>query len=262
MVRVLALGDIVGKPGRQAIRALLPELKKELGVDLVIANGENAAGGFGLTPEVANELWEAGIDVLTSGNHIWNKREIYPLLDREERLLRPANYPPGAPGKGWTFWRGEGASAAIVNLAGRVFLEPLDCPFRLIQALLPELKRETPVVIIDFHAEATSEKIAFAWLVDGAASLVFGTHTHVQTADERILPQGTGYITDLGMTGPRDGVLGIERDIIIRRFMDQLPSRFAVAKGDVELMGILADIDPTSGHTVSIERVRRVFSPS
>lgn len=261
-VRVLALGDIVGKPGRQAIKALLPKLKKELEVDFALANGENAAGGFGLTPEVAEELWAAGIDILTSGNHIWNKREIYPVLDRETRLLRPANYPPGAPGQGWTIFRGTGVPVAVVNLAGRVFLEALDCPFRLIRDLLPQLKKETPVVIIDFHAEATSEKVAFGWFVDGSASLVVGTHTHVQTADERILPGGTAYITDLGMTGPRDGVLGVERDIIISRFLSQLPARFNVAKGEVELMGVVADIDPVSGRAEGIERVRRIVSLS
>ncbi|HHY91757.1 MAG TPA: YmdB family metallophosphoesterase, partial [Firmicutes bacterium] len=200
-MRVLAIGDIVGKPGRQAVTLLLPALKRELGVDLVIANGENAAGGFGLTPAVAEELWGAGVDVLTSGNHIWNKREISPLLESEQRLLRPANYPPGVPGQGWCVWRRGSAAAAIVNLAGRVFMEALDCPFRLVSELLPRLRQETPVVIIDFHAEATSEKVALVWYVDGRASLVFGTHTHVQTADERVLPGGTGYITDLGMTG-------------------------------------------------------------
>ncbi|MDI3522022.1 MAG: 2,3-cyclic-nucleotide 2-phosphodiesterase [Bacillota bacterium] len=255
-MRVLAIGDIVGKPGRLAAKTLVPKLRKELNVDLVVANGENAAGGFGLTPEVAAELWQAGIDIITSGNHIWNKREIYPLLDQESRLLRPANYPPGAPGQGWTIWRRGAQAAAVVNLAGRVFLEPLDCPFRLIRDLLPQLKKETPVVIVDFHGEATSEKVAFGWYVDGAASLVFGTHTHVQTADERILPGGTGYITDLGMTGPRDGVLGVDREIIIKRFFNQLPARFTVAKGDTELSGILADIDPASGRTMRIERVR------
>ncbi|MGI6604075.1 MAG: TIGR00282 family metallophosphoesterase [bacterium] len=259
-MRVLALGDIVGKPGRIAVRQLVPHLRKELNADLVIANGENAAGGFGLTPQLAEELWEAGIDLLTSGNHIWNKREIYPLLDEDPRLLRPANYPPGTPGRGWTIWRQGKVPVAVVNLSGRVFLEALDCPFRLIQDLLPALKEKAPVVIIDFHAEATSEKVALGWLVDGKASLVFGTHTHVQTADERILPGGTGYITDLGMTGPRDGVLGVEKDIIVKRFLSQLPARFSVASGDVELMGVVAEIDPKTGHAVSIERVRRVFS--
>jgi metallophosphoesterase (TIGR00282 family) len=260
-LRVLAIGDIVGKPGRQALSKVLPELKKELMVDLVVANGENAAGGFGLTIPVAQEIWTSGVDIITSGNHIWKKREIYPLLDGEKHLIRPANYPPGAPGRGWTIWQSnDNIRVAVVNLAGRTFLETLDCPFRLIDTLLLELRQQSDIIIIDFHAEATSEKIAFGWYMDGRASLVFGTHTHVQTADERILPQGTGYITDAGMTGPRDGVLGVDRDIIIQRFISQLPNRFTLATGDVDIMGVWADIDPLTGRTFHIERLYRTLT--
>ncbi|HHV07902.1 MAG TPA: TIGR00282 family metallophosphoesterase [Firmicutes bacterium] len=259
-MRVLAIGDIVGKPGRKALKTELPRLREELGLDLVIANGENAAGGFGLTEHVSHELWEAGVDIITSGNHIWKKREIYSVLSQEKQLLRPANYPPGAPGRGWTIWQHNDLKVAVVNLAGRTFLEPLDCPFRVVDSLLPEIRQQSNIVIIDFHAEATSEKIAFGWYVDGRASLVFGTHTHVQTADSRILPHGTGYITDIGMTGPRDGVLGVDRDIIIQRFITQLPARFHLAKGDVDIMGVWADIDPVTGYTLRIERLYRTLT--
>jgi len=259
-VRVLAIGDIVGRPGREGLKTALPELRQELNLDLVIANGENAAGGVGLTEGVAQEIWGAGVDIITSGNHIWSKREIYPVLEREQQLLRPANYPPGTPGHGWTVWEKNDLRVAVVNLAGRTFLEPLECPFRLIDSLLPEIRQQTNMVIIDFHAEATSEKIAFGWYVDGRVSMVFGTHTHVQTADDRILPQGTGYITDIGMTGPRDGVLGVDREIIIQRFMTQLPTRFNVATGDVDIMGIWADIDPVTGRAFHIERLYRTLA--
>ncbi|MGI6128706.1 MAG: TIGR00282 family metallophosphoesterase [bacterium] len=260
-MRVLAIGDVVGKPGRQALNRFLPELRKELRFDLVVANGENAAGGFGLTKQVAEELWASGVDIITSGNHIWKKREIYPVLEQEERLIRPANYPSGAPGRGWTIWRNDkNIRVAIINLAGRTFLECLDCPFRSIDALLPEIRPQSDIIIIDFHAEATSEKIAFGWYVDGRSSLVFGTHTHVQTADERILTNGTGYITDIGMTGPRDGVLGVDRGIIIERFLSQLPARFNLASGDVEIMGVWADIDPVTGRTLRIERLCRTIA--
>lgn len=259
-MRVLAIGDIVGKPGRRGLKTVLPDIRKELNLDLVIANGENAAGGFGLTERVANEIWEAGVDIITSGNHIWKHREIYSLLDREKHLLRPANYPSGAPGHGWTIWKKNNLCVAVINLAGRAFLEPLDCPFRQIDLLLPEIKQQSNIIIIDFHGEATSEKIAFGWYLDGRASLVFGTHTHVQTADERILPQGTGFITDIGMTGPRDGVLGVDRKVIIQRFLSQLPARFNVATGDVDIMGVWADIDPITGHTHHIERLYRTLA--
>lgn len=259
-MRVLALGDIVGRPGRHGLKIALPELRAELQPDLVIANGENAAGGIGLTKKVAEEIWEAGVDIITSGNHIWSKRDIYPVLEQDQRLLRPANYPPGAPGYGWTIWCGHGYTVAIVNLIGRTYLEPLGCPFRFIDSLLPQIKQHTNLVVIDFHAEATSEKIAFGWYVDGRASMVFGTHTHVQTADNRILPQGTAYITDLGMTGPRDGVLGMDREVVIQRFLTQLPARFKVAAGAVDIMGIWADIDPATGQTFRTERLYRTVS--
>lgn len=261
-MRVLALGDIVGRPGRRGLKQVLPKLRQELRPDLIIANGENAAGGIGLTQSVAEEIWEAGVDIITTGNHVWNKREIYPVLEREELLLRPANYPPGTPGRGWTIWKNNEYSVAVVNLIGRTFLEPLECPFRVIDLLLSKIKRDADIIIIDFHAEATSEKVAFGWYVDGRASMVFGTHTHIQTADNRILPNGTGYITDIGMTGPRDGVIGMDREIVIQRFLTQLPTRFKVAAGDVDIMGIWADIDPACGRTLQIERLYQTISLS
>ncbi len=225
--------------------------------DLVIANGENSAGGFGITPEIADELLFLGIDVLTSGNHVWDKKEIEPYLGKQDRLIRPANYPEGNPGYGSVVITTEKhGKAAVLSLEGRVFMSNLDDPFRAAVREIEQLKKETPVVIIDFHAEATSEKIALAWHVDGKASAVIGTHTHVQTADERVLPGGTAFITDVGMTGPTDSVIGVKKEQAIARFLYQTPHRFEIPKGPVHLCAALIDVDAETGKATAIERIQ------
>ncbi len=260
-MNVLVVGDAIGRPGRNCVRQLLPELKERFSVDLVILNGENSAGGFGITPETAIELFSYGVDVITTGNHVWDKKEIYDYFNVENRLLRPYNFPgEDTPGKGWVIVEASnGMKAAVVNLSGRVFLPPLDCPFRSAECVLREIGEETQVIIIDFHAEATAEKVAFGWFVDGRVSAVVGTHTHVQTADERILPGGTGYITDVGMVGPVDSVIGVEKEIIIEKFLTQLPSRFKVARGAVCFDAVLIDVDEVTGRAKGIERIREVI---
>lgn len=261
MLRVLMVGDIVGRPGRKTAKTLLKKYRREYNIDLILANGENAAGGNGLTRSVANELYEAGIDIITMGNHTFDKREILEFIDHEQRLLRPANYPPGTPGCGSLVFRiRNNLKMAVLNLSGRVFLPALDCPFRLGEQIAAQLRKETPLILVDFHAEATSEKIAFGWFMDGKVSAVIGTHTHVQTADERILPQGTGYITDVGMTGPRDSVLGVDKEIVIQKFITQLPVRFEVAGGPSQLNALLLDLDETSGKTIKIERIVEILA--
>lgn len=256
MVNLLFIGDIVGRTGRQAVARRLHRLVDLHRVDLVVANGENAAAGFGLTAEVTRDLLDLGIDVLTSGNHIWDKKEIYDVLNEEPRLLRPANYPPGLPGRGsGVFSTSAGIRVGIINLEGRVFMNALDCPFRAADRLVEEMRRQTPVILVDFHAEATSEKAAMGAYLDGRVSTVVGTHTHVQTADERILPGGTGYLTDAGMTGSRDAVIGIRKELAIERFLTQLPVRFEVAKKDPVLCGILFSIDEATGRAVGVQRI-------
>ncbi|ACX52570.1 metallophosphoesterase [Ammonifex degensii KC4] len=255
-LRLLLIGDIVGRPGRRAVRECLPSLRQKYQLDFVIANGENAAGGNGLTPAVAEELFSCGIDVLTGGNHIWDKKEVFPLLDAEPRIIRPANYPPGAPGVGYGIFSVQEHKVAVINLCGRVFMPDLDCPFRLAESLVTELRAHTPLIVVDFHAEATSEKIAFGWFLDGRVTAVIGTHTHVQTADERILPGGTAYLTDVGMTGPRDGVIGVKKEIVIEKFLSQLPRRFEVASGPYQFNGCVITVDPSSGKALAIERVQ------
>lgn len=257
-MRVLMIGDVVGRPGRNLLRRVLPRLKKERDIQFVICNGENAAGGFGLTAPVAEELFAMGIDVLTSGNHIWDKREIYQFLEEDPRVLRPENYPPGVPGRGWGVFQCDNVPICVMNLAGRVFMGELDCPFRAATDVLGQIANRTPVVVVDFHAEATAEKVAMGWHLDGKVSAVVGTHTHVQTADARVLPQGTAYITDLGMTGPIDSVIGVRREIILERFHNQLPARFVVAGGPVVLGAMIIDIDPASGKARRIERIWEV----
>ncbi|MCL6580670.1 MAG: TIGR00282 family metallophosphoesterase [Firmicutes bacterium] len=254
-MRVLAIGDIVGRPGRRILASRLPGLRKELDVDFVVANAENAAGGVGITADIGQELLDLGIDLLTMGNHAWGKREAYEFLDNEPRIIRPANYPDGAPGRGWTVVRSRsGVPVGVGNLGGRVFfLSGLDCPFRTALTMVEELSRTAKIILVDFHAEATSEKVAMGHHLDGRVSAVFGTHTHVQTADARVLPGGTAYITDLGMTGPVDSVIGIKKDIVIERFLTQLPSRFEVATGPAVLCGALFDIDESSGRACSAQ---------
>jgi len=260
-VKLLFIGDIVGRPGRFALSALLDKLVDRHAIDMVIANGENAAAGFGLTPDIARELFGYGVDVLTSGNHIWDKREIYGLLDRDEPILRPGNYPEGLPGRGYGIFTTPGGSKiGILNLEGRVFMNNLECPFRTADALIETLKKETSVIFVDFHAEATSEKVALGHYLDGKVTAVVGTHTHVQTADETILPGGTAYLTDAGMTGSHDAVIGIRKELAIERFLTQLPVRFEVAKKDPILCGVVVTVDAKSAKALAIERVREKVS--
>lgn len=251
------MGDVHGRPGRRAVARRVPVLRKQLAVDFVVANAENSAGGVGLTPKTAAELFEAGVDALTGGNHTWAKREAYELLDSDPRLVRPANYPPGVPGHGSTVIRKGGLALAVLNLQGRVFMEPLDDPFRVARAEVDRLREVTPFVLVDFHAEATSEKQAMGYYLDGRVTAVVGTHTHVQTADERVLPGGTAYITDVGMTGPRDGVIGVDREAILQRFLTQLPARFEVASGAVQFNAVLVEADG-AGRATSIQRIYEV----
>jgi len=255
-MRILAVGDIVGKPGRRAWDVLGQSLRRAHRADLVIVNCENAAGGFGITPEIAVELLAAGADCLTSGNHIWKHRTIYAYIDAEPRLLRPANFPEGAPGRGWWVFPGTAGPVAVVNLMGRAGLADLECPFRTFDRIYEEAREATPAVVVDFHAESTAEKAALAHYVDGRASLLFGTHTHVQTADERVLPGGTGFLTDLGMTGPEDSVIGVAKENAIEKFLTQMPVRFDVAEGPAVLCGLVAELAPDTGKPVSLYRVR------
>lgn len=253
-MRVLFIADVIGSPGRAALK-VLPSLLRELKADFSIANGENAAGGFGLTKPIADEFFALGIDVITSGNHLWDRKEARELVAEEARVLRPANYPPGVPGLGGGVFRAGDMKVAVINLLGRVFIKEVDCPFRCADGLIEELRSYTPIIVVDVHAEATSEKMALAWYLDGRVSAVVGTHTHVQTADERILPQGTGFITDAGMTGPFDSVIGIEKEGAIRRFLSQTPVRLTPAKDDVRLNGVILDIDSVSGKCKHLERL-------
>ena len=252
-VRVLAIGDIIGKPGRKAVQSLLPGLRLEYGLDLVVANAENAAGGKGLTPETAQELLQVGVDVLTSGNHIWAQKEIFPYLEGELPILRPLNYPPGVPGRGYLV-KGQ---VMVVNLLGRTFMGNADCPFRAIDMLLEEFVDRPLPVIVDFHAEATSEKGAMGHYLDGRVSAVVGTHTHVGTIDTQVLPQGTAFVTDIGMVGPRDSVIGDDAEAVIHRFLTQMPHRLAVGKGSVWFNSVLIEIDENTGKAESITRLDR-----
>jgi len=255
-VKLLFIGDIVGKPGRQAVARELHRLVDRHRVDLVIANGENASGGFGITADTAKELFELGVNLFTSGNHIWDKKDALEYITREERLIRPANYPPGTPGQGSTVIRTAGGlKVAVINLEGRVFMNNLECPFRTADREVERLRQETPVILVDFHAEATSEKSSLGWYLDGRVSAVIGTHTHVQTADERILPEGTAYLTDAGMTGAFESVIGVRKDEPIQKFLTQRPAKFEVAKKDIRLNGVVIEVDEASGRALSIERV-------
>ena len=255
-MKILFVGDIVGKPGRRAIRELLPEIISEHQIDFVIANCENAAAGFGVTRDIVEELYSCQINVLTSGNHIWDKKEIREFVEDYETLLRPANYPDGSPGWGSVVMpNSSGIHIGVINLMGRVFMKPLECPFRTAEREIDKIRNRAKVIIIDFHAEATSEKEAIGWFLDGRVSAVLGTHTHVQTADETILPGGTAYITDVGMTGPFNSIIGIRKDEILERFLTQVPNKFDVAKDDVRLQGVIIDIDGKSGRAKGIERL-------
>ncbi|MFQ5508752.1 MAG: TIGR00282 family metallophosphoesterase [Leptospirillia bacterium] len=258
-MRIFMIGDIVGEPGRKAVFKHLDRLREEHGFDLVIANAENAAGGFGVTHNVVRELFGMGIDVLTTGNHVWDKREAMDIIRTEKRLLRPANYPPGTPGLGsGVFTTAAGERVGVLQVMGRVFMHALDCPFRIADQEVTKLARETDCIVVDMHCEATSEKQAMGWHLDGRVAAVVGTHTHVQTADARVLPEGTGYITDLGMTGPLNGIIGMKRDLVLSRFLTGMPRRFAVAQGPVVLSGAIADIDTDTGRC---NAMRNIYLP-
>jgi len=246
---VLTIGDVIGKPGRKALNQLLPGLRRQYGIDLIIANGENAAGGIGVTLATAREMLDAGADVLTSGNHIWMHREIFPYLDSDMPILRPLNYPPGVPGRGYLVI----GQVAVVNIIGRVFIGDFDNPFRAMDTLLAEL--EAKIIIVDFHAEATSEKVAMGRYLDGRVSAVLGTHTHVGTTDAQILPKGTAYVSDIGMTGPLDSVIGDDTEAAIARFLTSMPHRLSVGRGKTALNGILVEVDDNTGKALSIERI-------
>jgi len=255
-VRIFFIGDVVGKPGRQAVARLLPEYRVGAGLDFVLANAENTAGGSGLTPALAQELFAAGVDCLTMGDHVFRRREILPLLETDERVLRPANYSTRASGKGLTVLKAANdVPVGVINLQGRTFMRPIDCPFQAAEKALATLAGSARVILVDFHAEATSEKVAMGRLLDGRVTAVLGTHTHVVTADEVVLPGGTAYITDVGMTGPHDSVLGRRADRVLEALLTQMPARFEVAAGDVRLNGVLIEADPETGRALSVERV-------
>ena len=261
-MRLLFIGDIVGEPGRRAIEGLVPGLVRKHKLSCVVANAENAAGGSGITPPIASELFRYGLDVITSGDHIWKRREIIEVLDSEQRILRPLNYPEEAPGSGSTMLEvNNGVKIAIVNLLGRTFMQPVECPFRTSRPEIDKIKKVTPNIFIDMHAEATSEKIALGWYLDGFATAVFGTHTHVQTADEKILPKGTAYITDVGMAGPFDSVIGRKKEQVLARFITQRPARFEMAENDIWINGAIVDFDEKTGKAESIERVQKKWKP-
>lgn len=253
---VLVVGDVFGEPGRAALLGLLPRLKREHEVDCTIVNVENAAAGFGVTPQIARSFLDGGVDVMTSGNHIWDRKEIVEYIVKENLLLRPANYPAGTPGVGSVVVKAGPHKVAVLNVMGRVFLPTTDCPFRKADEEVARLRQETAIIVVDMHGEATSEKQAMGWYLDGRASAVLGTHSHVQTADERILPGGTAFITDLGMTGPVDSVIGVDRELAIQRFLSQMPNRFEPAKGPAALHGAVVRIDPESGKALEIRRIR------
>ena len=253
LVLILAVGDIIGRPGRQAVSEFLPGLREQYGLDLVIANAENVAGGLGVTPNTARDLLNAGVDVLTSGNHIWAQKEIIPYLDGEMPILRPLNYPPGVPGRGYILKN----QTLVVNLIGRTFIDNFDCPFRAMDQLLTELKHKPPAIIVDFHAEATSEKMAMGRYLDGRVSAVLGTHTHVGTIDAQLLPQGTAYVTDIGMTGPADSIIGDDTKAVLQRFLTIIPYRLSVGQGKIMFNAILVRVDDESGKAISIDRIYR-----
>lgn len=258
-MQLLFIGDVVGRPGRRCLSMVLPSLIKKYSIDCLLANGENAAGGLGITAGVLQELKGMGIRVITGGNHIWDNKEIFDIIDREPYLLRPANYPADTtPGRGAAVIDIGGIQIGILNLAGRTFMPPLDCPFRRADEEIDALRRRTKIIIVDFHAEATSEKQALGWYLDGRVSAVIGTHTHVQTADDRLLLKGTAYITDAGMTGLYDSIIGVDRDPALFKFLSQLPGRFTVSEGKKQLNGVVIKIDPESGKARSIKRVFEV----
>ncbi|MFC1576399.1 TIGR00282 family metallophosphoesterase [Candidatus Omnitrophota bacterium] len=259
-MKLLFIGDIVGSPGREAIRELVPGLVKKHNISCVVANAENAAGGSGITPAIASELLGYGLDAITSGDHIWKKKEVVELLDSEERVLRPLNYPKETPGSGSVVLElDSGAKIGIVNLVGRVFMQAVECPFRASREEIERIRKTTPNIFVDIHAEATSEKIALGWYLDGLVTAVMGTHTHVQTADEKILPEGSAYISDVGMTGPFDSVIGRKKEQILTRFLTQMPTRFQMAENDIRINAVIVEFDEKTGKALSIERVQKKY---
>jgi len=259
-VRILFIADIIGRPGRQVVENTLPQIVGEENIQFVIANCENAAGGFGLTPKISQEIFSAGVDVITMGNHIWARREILEIIE-EANILRPANFPPGVPGKGWTIIQAyNGVKVGVINLMGRVHMSTLECPFRIAGGIVEEMSKQAKIIVVDMHAEITSEKVAMGWYLDGKVSAVIGTHTHVPTADERVLPQGTAYITDIGMTGPLDSIIGMKKEIILKKYLTQMPLRFEVATGDLVFAGAVVEIDEKTGKAIGIRRIVRPFA--
>ncbi len=258
-MRILCIGDIVGRPGRDVMGRRLIDIKKEFSIDFVIANAENASGGSGLIPKNAEEISSYGVDVMTMGDHVWDKQDIYVYLNDHKHIVRPANFPDGAPGLGWTIATAKnGVKVGVINLLGRTFMRyNVLCPFRTLEAIVAEIRKQTPVIILDMHAETTSEKVAMGHFADGQVSCVFGTHTHIQTADEKILPNGTAYITDLGMTGPYDSVIGQNKEKIIERFLTSMPQKFEVAQSAATIHGIVIDVDPKTGEASHITRIQR-----
>ena len=257
-MRILMIGDVVGRPGRKAVKETLQTIRQELKLDMIIANGENAAGGTGITSEIANDLFNYGVDVLTMGNHVWDKKDIIPYIEKEQKILRPANYPPGTPGRGSGIYFINSFEVGVINLSGRIYLSDLDCPFRLADEHIENIYKKTKIILVDFHAEATSEKVALGWYLDGRVSAVVGTHTHVQTADERVLPNGTAYITDLGMTGPLNSVIGVKKELVLQKFTTQMPVRFEVADGSYQFNAVVVEVDENTGMAKGIERVHNI----
>jgi metallophosphoesterase (TIGR00282 family) len=258
-MNILCIGDIVGRPGREALARLLPQIKKDHSLDFVIANAENASGGSGLIPKNADEIFDCGVDVITMGDHVWDKAEIFPYLqEHAKKIIRPANFPEGVPGAGWTIVSSaNGVKVGVINLLGRTFMRyNVLCPFRTLEGIVAQIKEQTPLMLVDMHAEATSEKVAIGYFADGKVSCVFGTHTHIQTADEKILPEGTAYITDLGMTGPYDSVIGQDKLKIINRFLTSMPHKFEVVQAKATVHGVVVKVDLGTGRASGINRIQ------
>ena len=259
-MKILFIGDVYGNPGRKAVKECVPLLRKQLEIDFCIANGENCAAGNGITYIIAQELYKAGVDCITLGNHTWSKKEILNFIDSDDRIIRPANFPDKVPGRGYTILKANSKELAVLNLIGRVYMDSVDCPFLSADRELERIKAKTKVVFVDMHAEATSEKCALAWYLDGKICCLAGTHTHVQTADERILPFGTAVISDVGMTGPYDGVIGVDKDLIIERFITRMPQKFEVARGRVQFSAICLEVDDKTGKALKIERINKLLN--